>query len=190
MDALLADLISGDDTLAEAAMLKLADLGKEAIPPLKELANSPDPDHRWWAVSTLAQMKDVDVDWLIAALNDNSAEVQQSAVLGLTKHPHPKIAAALLEFLPSPNSILRSLTMNALTALGKDATPALLDFLSEHKTQDAARLSAIRALANIGDTRGIPTLMAALEEDSALIQHWAEEGLEKLGLDMIYMKLD
>ena len=187
---MLVDLISGDDSLAEIAMQKLAALGKEAVSPLCELANAPDPDQRWWAVSTLAQMQDVDVDWLIAALDDDSVEVQQSAVLGLTKHPHPKVAPALLDLLPSPNSILRSLVTNALAALGADAIPALLDFLGEHKKQDAARLSAIRALASIGDTRAIPTLMAALEEDSVLIQHWAEEGLVKLGLDMVYMKLD
>lgn len=190
MDALFADLISGDDSLAEVAMYKLAALGAEAAPALRELAASPDADRRWWAVSTLAQMDVVDVDWLLAALEDDSLEVQQAAVLGLTNHPHPKAASALLKLLPSPNSLLRSLAMNALSALGKDATSALLGFLGEHKTQDAARLSAIRALANIGDYAAVPMLMAALEEESALIRHWAEEGLVKLGLDMVYMKLD
>ena len=187
---MLADLISGNDHLAEAAMSKLAAMGVKSVPALRKLATSPDPDQRWWAVSTLAQMDVVDVDWLIAALADESVEVQQSAVLGLTKHPHPKTASALLNVLQNSSSILRTLATNALSALGADAIPALLEFLSEHKTQDAARLSATRALATIGDTRAIPTLMAALEEDSALIRHWAEIGLENLGLDMVYMKLD
>ena len=190
LDELLADLISGDDACAEAAMQALAALGSEALPALREIAASPAPGQRWWAISTLAQIEAVDVDWLIAALDDNAIEVQQSAVLGLTKHPHPKVASALLDLLPSPNSILRNLTMNALIALGKDAIPALLTFIDEHKEKDSARISAIRALASIADTRAIPALMAASEEDSALIQHWAEEGLENLGLDMVYMKLD
>ena len=98
--------------------------------------------------------------------------------------------SALIGLLPNQNSLLRRLAMNALVALGKDATPALLTFLDEHKAQDAARFSAIRALANIGDYQAIPALMDALEEESALIRHWAEEGLVKLGLDMVYMKLD
>ena len=190
MDELIADLTSGDDNLAEAAMYKLAALGAEAAPLLRELAVSSDPDQRWWAVSTLAQMEAVDADWLLTALEDDSVEVQQAAVLGLTNHPYPKAASALLELLPSPNSILRNLAMNALSTLGKDATPGLLQFLDEHKAQDAARLSAIRALANVGDYQAIPALMAALEEESALIRHWAEEGLVKLGLDMVYMKLE
>jgi HEAT repeat protein len=189
LDALLADLTSGDDLRAEAALHKLVALGEKALPALRKLSASPDPDQRWWAVSALAQMEDTDIDLLLTALEDDSLEVQQSAALGLTEHPHPKAVSALLNLLPNPDSILRNLAMNAIIALGKDAIPALLDFLKEHPQKDAARLAAIRALASIGDTRAIPALMAALEEDSALIQHWAEEGLQKLGLDMVYMKL-
>jgi HEAT repeat protein len=51
-----------------------------------------------------------------------------------------------------------------------------------------ARINALRALAEIVDYSTIPTLMAALEEDSVMMQHWAEEGLERLGLNMVYLK--
>ena len=34
----------------------------------------------------------------------------------------------------------------------------------------------------------IPVMMQVMQEDSALLQHWAQEGLERLGLDMVYMK--
>ncbi len=189
MDALIAELISGDDLRAEAALHQILALGEAALPALQELANSPDPNRRWWAVSALAQMEDADVEILLAALDDESVEVQQSAALGLTQRPHPKAVPALVALLPNPDSILRNLAMNALIALGTDAVPALLDFLDEHKTQDSARLNAIRALAMIGDYQAVPALMAALEE-SALIAHWAEEGLVKLGLDMVYMQLN
>lgn len=190
LDALLADLTSGDDVRAEAALYKLVKLGAAAQPALRKLAASPDADQRWWAVSALGQMDEVDADILLVALTDDSVEVQQSAALGLTKHPYPKAASALLGLLPNPNSILRNLAMNALIALGKDATPALIEFLETHQEKDSARLSAVRALAGIGDYAAIPALMTALEEDSALIQYWAEQGLQKLGLDMVYMKLN
>lgn len=189
LETLIADLISGDDLRAEAAMHQLIALEEEALPALCDLARSPDADQRWWAISALAQMDYAEIDILLAALDDSSVEVQQSAALGLTKHPHPKAAPALLNLLPNPDSILRNLAMNAIIALGKDVTLALLDFLEAHKEENSARLSAVRALATIGDPRAIPALMAALEE-SALIGHWAEEGLQKLGLDMVYMKLD
>lgn len=171
-------------------MYKLIGLGPGALPALRELAADPDPDRRWWAVSTMAQITDANLDIFLAVLKDEDLEVQQAAVLGLTARPHPKSVSALIELLPSPNSILRTLTTNALIAIGKDATSDLLIFLQDHQTQDAARLNAVRALANIADHKAIPALMAALEEDSALIRHWAEEGLEKLGLDMVYMKLE
>jgi hypothetical protein len=31
-------------------------------------------------------------------------------------------------------------------------------------------------------------MMKALDDDSAVIQHWAREGLERLGLDLVFMK--
>jgi len=46
----------------------------------------------------------------------------------------------------------------------------------------------MRALAEITDHRAIPALMAALDDESVMVQHWAEEGLERLGLDMVYLK--
>ncbi len=189
LDTLLVDLTSGDDLRAEAALHRLVALGAKAQPALRELATSADAEKRWWAISTLAQMEDVDVDILIAALKDESLEVQQSAALGLAQHPHPKAVPALLGLLPNSDGILRNLAMNAIVSLGADAVPELLNFLETHPEPDSARLSAVRALATIGDTRAIPALMAALEE-SALIAHWAEEGLVKLGLDMVYMKLE
>ena len=79
-----------------------------------------------------------------------------------------------------------NLAMHALIANGKTAVPALMEVLSD--APQTVRINAIRALAEIQDQRAIPVLMSALEEESVLLQHWAEEGLERLGLNMIYMK--
>ncbi len=186
----ILNLLSGDETLAESAMKKLIERGEIILPVLVELLDSPDPDHRWWALSTAAQIKEIDVDWLIAGLDDESVEVQQAAALGLTEHPCPRAVSALIKSLCTPNAMLTTLAVNALISAKSDAVPALLEFLSTPQARDSARVGAIRALAEIADTRAIPALMAALEENSALLSHWAEAGLEKLGLDMIYMKLD
>ena len=190
MDTLLANLTSGDETLAQSAMDKLVALGEKALPELEKILGSPDADQRWWAISTAAQIDAVDVDWLIDALDDESLVVRQSAALGLTGHPCPKAVPALINSLCAPDSMLTTLAANALTAIGTDAVPALLEFNQDPEIKASARLGAIRALAEIADTRAIPALMAALEGDSALISYWAEIGLEKLGLDMVYMKLD
>jgi hypothetical protein len=31
-------------------------------------------------------------------------------------------------------------------------------------------------------------MMQVMEEDSALLQYWAKAGLDRLGLDMVYLK--
>ena len=196
MDALLADLVSGDETLAEAAMNKLVALGEETFPALKDLLTSPEADHRWWALSVLAQIETADVDWMLAALDDDSVEVRQCAALGLSVHPDDKSVSALISALHDPDSMVSTLASNALIKIGKAAVPSLLVVLEENQSKEnflqikAARLGAIRALAAIADSRTIPAMMAALEEDSVFMQHWAETGLEKLGLDMVYMKLE
>lgn len=188
MDALLGDLTSGDEPLAEAAMNALIAHGEKALPALEKLLNVPDADHRWWAISTVAQIENVDVDWLLAALDDESLEVRQSAALGLSIHPCSKAAPVLIGILRSPDSILVTLAVNALIAIGADAVPALINAFGQANTPLHGRIGLIKALSEIADTRAIPVLMAAIESDSALMQHWAENGLEKLGLDMIYLK--
>jgi len=190
LDALITDLTSGDESLAEAAMKELIEEGEDALAVLEDLLDSPDPDHRWWALSTAAQIESVDVDWLVAALDDESVIVQQAAALGLAGRPCPEAATALTDALRSPDSMLVTLATNALTAIGADAVPALLAFWARPEQKNTARLGAIRALAEIADVRAISVLMEASEDDSALIAHWAEKGLENLGLDMVYMNLD
>ena len=193
---MLADLISGDETLAEAAMNKLVALGEETFPALKDLLASSEADHRWWALSVLAQIETADVGWMLPALDDDSVEVRQCAALALSVHPDDKSVSALVNAMHDPDSMVSMLASNALAKIGKAAVPSLLVVLEEKESGEntlqrkAVRLGAMRALATIADERAIPAMMAALEEDSVFMQHWAEAGLEKLGLDMIYMKLE
>ena len=189
LDALLADLISGDDARAETAMNKLVALGERVLPAMQDLLKSPNTDHRWWALSVVAQVKEADVDLLIAALDDDSLEVRQCAALGLSLRSHPEAVSALIHTLRDPDQMLSTLATNALTKIGKEAVPALLAFLEEEKESKSARLGAMRALATIADPRAIPAMMTALEDKSVFMNYWAETGLEKLGLDMVYMKL-
>ena len=190
MDTLLADLISGDESLAESAMEKLVVLGAKALPAVFRLFDSPDPDQRWWILSTLAQIEEVDTKFLLNALDDDALAVRQSAALGLAAHPCPELVDPLISILSDPDAMLVSLAKNALVAIGADAVLALVECYENETTRASARIAIIRALAEISDQRAIPTLMKALESDSALAAYWAEIGLENLGLDMVYMKLD
>lgn len=186
LDELLANLTSGDETRAENAVPGLVKLGEEAFPALRDLLNSADADQRWWALRTLAQSPQARTEWLLPLLDDSAPEVRQAAALGLCSHPDETAVRPLVRALSDADAMVSDLARNALIEIGKPAVPALLDVSKD--VSHRARINVLRALAEIADYSAVPALMAALEEDSALLQHWAEEGLERLGLNMIYLK--
>jgi HEAT repeat protein len=185
LETLLGDLTSGDEERAENALPILLEMGQAVIPALLDLLRSEDVDQRWWAVRALSQSPQGRSEWLIPLLNDPSAEIRQAAALGLSNHPDEAAIRPLILALGDSDSLVSNLAMHALVSNGETAVLPLLEIPPDAPL--SARINAIRALAELKDHRAIPTLMAALEQDSALMQHWAEEGLERLGLNMVYL---
>lgn len=183
---LLNDLTSGDETRAEKSVLALVEVGEDAIPALLELTASADVDARWWAVRALSQSPHVSTGQLIPFLSDTAPEVRQCAALGLAEKPEESATQPLVRALSDADSMVCNLAAHALVKIGKPAVPSLIEAVN-HKSQ-AVRIRAIRALAEIRDHRAIPVLMRVIEEDSAALGYWAKEGLERLGLDMVYLK--
>ncbi|MDQ3007009.1 MAG: HEAT repeat domain-containing protein [Chloroflexota bacterium] len=186
LQVLLKELNSGDETRAEKAVPALIELGEEAIPALLDLTNSADVDTRWWALRTLAQSPLAQTVWLVPFLNDPAAEVRQCAVLGLANRPDESATSPLVQALSDEDTLVGNLAVKALVNIGKPAVPSLIEKVKS--ASHLARILALRALVEISDPRAIPVMMQVMEEDSALLQHWAKEGLERLGLDMVYMK--
>lgn len=184
--SLLHGLVSGDETRAENAVTALVDLGEDAIPALLDLTHSPDADSRWWAVRTLAQSPLSRTEWLVPFLNDPAPEVRQCAALGLAVKPDESAIQPLIRALSDEDGMVGSLAVNTLVRIGSAAVPSLIEVVKNEK--QSARIHALRALAEIGDHRAIPVMMKVMDEDSALLQHWAQEGLERLGLNMVYIK--
>jgi len=183
---LLSDLTSGSETRAEKAVPELIDLGQDAIPALLDLTHSSEVDHRWWGLRVLAQSPHSQAEWLIPFLNDSAREVRQCAALGLAIKADESAIQPLVQALSDEDSMVSSLAVNALVKIGKSAVPSLIDVVKA--APQSARIHALRALAEIRDHRAIPVMMKVMEEDSALLQHWAKEGLDRLGLDMVYIK--
>jgi HEAT repeat protein len=188
---LLNDLVSGDEARAEEAVSPLVDLGEAAIPALLDLTHSADADRRWWGLRVLAQSPSPlgtsrRPEWLIPFLNDPAAEVRQCAALGLAAHPDECAIQPLIHALSDEDSMVGGLAVNALVKIGSGSVPALIETVKN--ASQSARIHALRALAEIRDHRAIPVMMQVLGEDSVLLQHWAKEGLERLGLDMVYIK--
>lgn len=183
---LLQDLTSGDESRAEQAVPSLVELGADAIPALRELTRSPFADHRWWALRTLAQSPHSPTAWLIPFLEDPAPDVRQCAALGLAVRPDEGATQPLLRALNDADAMVCNLAVQALITIGVAAVPSLIDAVKAG--QLPARIHGLRALAEIRDPRAIPIMMQVMEEDSALLQYWAKEGLDRLGLDMVYLK--
>lgn len=186
IEQLLVDLISGDEERAEKAVSGFVEIGEEAFSVLHDLLDSQDADQRWWALRTLAQGPQSQAQVLLPYLKDPVVEVRQAAALGLCSHPDEVAIKPLIQALTDADSIVSGLACSALVVIGKPAVPLLLEIPWD--ASQMARINATRALAEIEDHRAIPALMASLEDDSIMIQHWAEEGLERLGLNMVYLK--
>lgn len=180
------DLLAGDEERAEAAVSHLIEIGELALPALLDLTRSPDADARWWALRVLASSPQAATEWLVPFLKDPAAEVRQCAALGLAAKPDDRAVQPLIQALADPDSMVGSLAANALVRVGSPAVPSLIEEV-KHGAQ-SQRILALRALAEIRDHRAIPVMMQVMQEDSALLQHWAQEGLERLGLDMVYIK--
>jgi HEAT repeat protein len=119
-------------------------------------------------------------------LKDPAPEVRQCAALGLAGKPYDGAVEALVHTLSDDDSMTAGLAANALVKTGSAAVPALIEAVKHGNL--SRRIHALRALAELRDHRAIPAMMNAMQEDSALLQHWAQEGLERLGLDMVYIK--
>jgi HEAT repeat protein len=187
LQALLEELSSGDDQRAEGAVHALASQGESVLPWLCEELESDNPDQRWWATAALAQ---IDHEQARAALKksltDPDPSVRQCAAFGLRRQPYQAALPDLVEALGGPDRLLARLAADALASLGENALESLTKALRSENP--AVRIEAARALSQMQDHSAIPPLFAALDDPSPLVVHWAERGLEKLGVGMMFFK--
>lgn len=189
----LADLQSGDPARAEAAAAALPAFGEAGLAALLPLLQNTNEDTRWWAVRSLVGFElPAAGELLTDALADSQPSVQHCAALALSQGRWPGSVPRLAELLASGDSLLARLAGDALIAQGLDAVDALLGVLATEEAHaarvEAARLEAARALALIGDTRAIPALFKLLDSDSAMLEHWASEGLQRMGVGMAFFQ--
>jgi len=186
MQALLAELTSGDDTRAENSIPALTQLGMAVIPALLDLTHAKESDTRWWAVRALAASPHTLTVDLLPLLNDSAPEVRAATALALCNHPHEDAIEALIRTLADEDTLTAGLAGNALVKIGSPSVPSLLDGMKDAPI--GIRILTLRILSEIRDHRAIPVMMKCLGEESAVLQYWAQVGLERLGLDMVYIK--
>lgn len=183
---LLAELTSGDDERAENAIPAIVSLGAAAVPALLDLTHSADSDSRWWAVRALAASPHTRTSDLIPFLSDSNSEMRAAAALALSHHPGEEALSVLTQTLRDSDPLTAGLAANALVKLGGAAVPSLVEAAGAGPMN--VRILALRALSEMRDHRSIPVMMKCIQEESAVLGYWAQLGLERLGLDMVYIK--
>ena len=186
MQDLLAELTSGDDIRAENSIPALTELGMAVMPALLDLTHAAEVDTRWWAVRALAASPHTRTEDLLPLLSDSAPEVRAAAALALCNHPNENAVDALIKALADEDPLTAGLAGNALVKIGSPSVPSLLEVMKEAPT--GIQILALRALCDIRDHRAIPVMLKSLSDESAVLQYWAREGLERLGLNMVYIK--
>jgi bilin biosynthesis protein len=187
IQSLIEALVSGDEPRAEAAANEIPKLGEAALGELLELRRSDVPDERWWATRALANFQcQAAAEALRESLSDRDLGVRQCATLALRHVPSPAAIPALLQAMASDDALLSRLASDALTAVGP---PALQPLKRAARSQHAGtRLGAIRALGHMAIPDAVPILFAALDDPSPLVQFWAEDGLQRIGVGMVFFQ--
>jgi HEAT repeat protein len=189
LKTLLADLTSGDEPRAEAAAVRFVSHGKPALYVLASLVASTDPDTRWWALRAISEFDSPRAaNLLLLGLDDPYVEVKACAALGLRQNTTTRAIPKLIELLGHVDQLLSRLCRDALAAIGKPATPALIEIIESAQQSHKSKLEAVRALAEIQDPDSIGALFKVFQEGSGLMQYWAEQGLEGMGIGMVFFE--
>ena len=125
-----------------------------------------------------------DLETLLQAVQDaDSSSALLQATRALAASGHPGGAGLLVEVLAYNNPGAAVAAVDGLIALGEAAVEALLQLDPENY---GARAWAVRALAGIGDVRGLEVLEEALGTDvAASVRRAAARGLGSLKLSAL-----
>lgn len=179
----LDQLTSGDDKRAEFAGSQVPENSTLALDSLEKIIGEENIENKWWACRALSSFSNPRASkLLINCLVDENKSINYCAAKGLQIQPAIEALKPLVKILDQADALLRRLAGDALIALGFEATEALIENLKEG-TQ-ISKVESARALAFIQDPQSIGALFEALNSGSSMLEYWAQEGLEKMGLGM------
>ena len=191
MDDLFDAIASGDDEQAELAIPVLAAMDHAQV--TTELAarlRAANSDGRWWIARTLATLPaPQSAVTLIELLNDPDSDVRACAALALGElHAlcGAEAAGALIAHLADESAHVAEVCTVALCRIGATAVPGLLRALQEGVPVE--RIRAAKALVPIESHEAIPALVHALDDENAIVTHYAEDALERMGVGMVLLQ--
>ena len=191
MGDLFEAIVSGEDERAELAVLALSAVGgDEAVTALIRRLPEADSDGRWWIARALATLPTPQAAaTLIELLNDPESDVRACAALALGElHAlgGAEAAGALIAHLADESAHVAEVCTVALCRIGAAAVPGLLRALQAGIPVE--RIRAAKALVPIESHEAIPALIHALDDENAIVTHYAEDALERMGVGLVLLQ--
>jgi HEAT repeat protein len=178
-----------DEASCEAEAVALGQNEESGLPILAALLAADDLDVRFWAVRGLwANGSAEAVKLLIETLDDESEMVRSATAYALGELKAAAAVEALTRRLSDDPSDSGAHAADALAKIGQPAAPALIGALRHE--QSWARVRAAKALVPVESRPAITALFYALEDESYLVRHYAEEALARMGVgQMVYFRV-
>lgn len=189
MSQILDAVLSGEDARAEPAVSALAVVGgDEAVSAFAQHLAGAHTDGRWWVARALAVIQTPQsVRLLTEMMGDPAADVRACAAMALGELHAAEGAEALAAHLADESAHVAELCSVALSRIGVPAVPTLLRALQDGGS--LTRIRAAKALVPIESHEAIPALFQALDDENAVVTHYAEAALERMGVGMVLLKL-
>jgi len=156
-------------------------------PTLLPLLSAAHADQRWWATRALAFCgTQAAVPSLVAALDDQDAALRATAALALghlyLREPDAvrPVLDQVATKLADEEGVVRQTIADALAMCGDAAVPALAHVLQGN--HEGARTRAAYALRKIATMKAASILYRHLNDTNYLVQMYAYEGLDEMGL--------
>ncbi|MBN1317115.1 MAG: HEAT repeat domain-containing protein [Anaerolineales bacterium] len=178
-------LNNGDEAQKEEAALELinaadSDAGT-IISELGAVLENGDEDARWWAARALAGIYHPQAArLLLAALSDPDEDIRVCAIMGLGEHKGGGAVDQLLNLMRESSEYVARHIGDALSKIGEEAAPGLIAALEDERI--IVRVQAARSLVRIESQQAIPALIKALDDPEPIVEHYAWEALQRMGV--------
>ena len=184
---LIEAILSGDDARAEWALPTIVAYGDIAVPALARQMAGAHADARWWIARTLADIPtSQSVSLLTQMIDDCDSDVRACAAMALGELHAAEGADALIAHLADESAHVAEVCTVALSRIGVAAVSALVRALQDGDSPTRSR--AAKALAPIESHEAIPALIHALDDGNAIVTHYAEDALMRMGVGTVLLK--
>lgn len=188
LEQVLNQLNGSDDGNCEASAVALGKMGEAVLPHLRDLLVNGRVDARFWAVRALWVMDtSAATQIMVGVLDDPDEMVRSGAALALGELKAEVAIERLARLMREEKGSTGDHAADALSKIGRPAARVLFESLDDARAW--VRIRAARAFVPVESHDAISALFQALDDDSYLVRHYAQEALSRMGIgQMVYFR--